>query len=231
MSKSLDELAGNPARAGIIRMVIGQKSEQGEPLTPANVNLALQAFNDFGEIGDDELAAAIAELPQPEAATSNPKPEVESAPAMSVDEWVVATKQVETDLVVARRIVLDAQQEQRQARLAFTNATTAFEKGKPITREQLQLDHIAANQAYKQGIKDGTIQPPQRGASSGPSAYDLGRTGHGGNVNRRYQPTRRGLVPGQRAYSLNESMARSGSARVDVKGAAAVPQVKLPSER
>lgn len=208
MTQTLDELSGNAARATIIRTVIRQKFDLGEPLTPANINLALQGFTDFGEIGDDELAAAIAELPQPEAATSNPKPEVESAPAMSVDEWVVATKQVETDLVVARRIVLDAQQEQRQARLAFTNATIAFEKGKPITREQLQREHIAANQAYKQGLKDGTIQPPQRsqhatgtfrdrtrGHDGGPGASDrFARKSHTGQPFRGEQRFARGDV-------------------------------------
>jgi hypothetical protein len=145
MNKTLDELAGNALRAAAIRSVTRQKFDLSEPLTPANINLALRAYSDFGEIGADELAAAIAELPAANAAPvshdDGPSEAVESAPTMSVDEWVVATKQVETDLVVARRIVLDAQQEQRQARLAFTNATTAFEKGPHRGKSGLQARH------------------------------------------------------------------------------------------
>ena len=115
MSKTLDELTGSVARSAIIRHVIRQKVELGEPLTLANVGLALQgATNDtFGELGDDELAAAVAELEKPataEPATTEPEAEaapVEPLPTVSFDELLAAEKQNEIDLALARRIVLE----------------------------------------------------------------------------------------------------------------------------
>jgi hypothetical protein len=208
---TLDELTGSVMRSMIIRKVVRDKHELGEPLTPANVGLTLAGFHEFGELGEDELAAAIAELEQPEAQPAavyfdqlriqkrvapaaepeaepeaqaepeaNAEPEAEPLPTMSVDELNEASKKVENDLVVARRAVLDWQQEQRLARNAFTNACIAFERGgKPITREQLQRETIAANQAYKQGIKDGTIQPPRLPGRATGSYFDR-MSGHDG---------------------------------------------------
>ena len=174
---TLDELTGVPARSAAIRMVVREAFDLGEPMTPANIGLKCQRFNEFGELGADELAAAVAEIEQP-ATEAQAEPadtssqEVEPLPTMTIDELNEATKQNVNAQVVARRIVLDSQQEQRQAKNAFTNACIAFERGgKPITREQLQRETIAANQAYKQGLKDGTIEPP-RLPGRGPSVID-----------------------------------------------------------
>lgn len=179
---ALDKIRGmTPARASVIRKVVREKFDLGEPLTLANVGLALIAETNltFGELGEDELAAAVAELEQPVAEMSKAEPlsgdtaeaePVETLPTMG--ELNEATKQNANALVSARRIVLDSQQAQRLARNAFTAACTAFERGgKPITREQMQREYIASEQAHKQAIADGTIEPP-RLAGRGRSVID-----------------------------------------------------------
>jgi hypothetical protein len=60
------------------------------------------------------------------------------------------------------------------------------------TREQLQRETIAANQAYKQAVKDGTVAPPVRGPSGKGRSYidrASGRGGDGSDFARRYQGT------------------------------------------
>jgi hypothetical protein len=60
------------------------------------------------------------------------------------------------------------------------------------TREQLQRETIAANQAYKQAVKDGTVAPPVRGPSGRGRSYidrASGRGGDGSDFARRYQGT------------------------------------------
>jgi hypothetical protein len=60
------------------------------------------------------------------------------------------------------------------------------------TREQLQRDTIAANQQYKQDVKDGKVAPPVRGPSGKGRSYidrASGRGGEGNDFARRYQGT------------------------------------------
>lgn len=180
---ALDEIRGMvPQRAAIIRVVVRETFNKGEPLTLANVGLAIAAATNltFGELGEDEQAAAVAELEQPAAEPEAPtngvvgeqhlEAPVETLPTMG--ELNEAAKQNANALVAARRIVLDSQQAQRLARNAFTAACTAFERGgKPITREQMQREYIASEQAHKQAIADGTIAPP-RLAGRGRSVID-----------------------------------------------------------
>jgi hypothetical protein len=112
--------------------------------------------------------------------------------------------------------------EQRTARGKLVEAINFFLNGNAtMTREQLMRDYIASEQ-QKRINGEGR----RHRGGHGPSAVDVGRAGHGGNVNQRYYPIRRGLRPGERAFSLHEAVARSGSAAIDTHGIAAVPAVK-----
>lgn len=68
---------------------------------------------------------------------------------------------------------------------------------KPLqqSREDLVRQHIAANQQYKQDVKDGKVPPPRQGGPRGRSYIDR-TSGRGGNANdfaRRYQGEHAGL--------------------------------------
>jgi hypothetical protein len=234
--------SGNALRDAGLIAVIEEAQASGEPITPANISLnCRQKFNpSFVEVTATELAEAVASLAAREAEPeAQPDTVVErqhldeqpEPPTMTRAEAEQMVKDAQRNLFDVRRELADKVTAQKAARGALAAAVMSWQRGgaPQQTREEMQREHIATEQARKlAGLSiNGRASGP-----GGPSAYDMSRAGaNGRSVNRRYSPTRRGLLPGQRAFSLTDSIARSGSGRVDMKGNAAVPRPKLPSER
>jgi len=133
---------------------------------------------------------------------------------LSHAEAAAALRDWERRLHAARQAINGLTHARQIARAELVKATHFFLTGnKTYSREQLQRDHIASEQARKMAAAEqrGQIPPGM------PSAYDLGRQGHGSNANRRYYPVRRGL-DGQRAFSLRDAQRLSGSAKVATDG-------------
>jgi hypothetical protein len=220
---TLDEICGSAMRAAAIRLVVREASEKGEPLNLANIGLACNQFGPtFGDLGEDELNAAIAELqvlePTPEdegeaeaAAFSRyregqraPLVAPDAEPTMSADEVAEVLHSVEHELVTARQAVLEAQQTQRATRGTLSQTVLSWQNGGQVmTREQLQRDYIASEQARKLAG-----HPHGRRPTAGPSAIDRLAVYSGqGNGNRmqvgshhRATP----LVPGGQLYPVGK---------------------------
>jgi hypothetical protein len=159
--------------------------------------------------------------PHHEARPDAPQPETE--PSLTLVEAQAALAVWQTKAQAARIELRNRDMAQRTARGKLADAINYFLRGNvTMTREQLQREHIASEQQRKAEGGGRRRHAP----SHGPSAYDIGRAGHGNSVNQRYGAVRRALLPGQRAYSLEGAMARSGSAKVDTHGTAAIPAVK-----
>jgi hypothetical protein len=144
----------------------------------------------------------------------------DESPVMTVDEAYQVLSDWQAKMHAARTTLHSCTMEQKAARANLVEKINYFLNGNPQTREALIREHIASENARRAGVK------AHRAATHGPSVVDIGRSGRGGSVNQRYGAVRRGLVPGQRAYSLHDSIARSGSGVVDTHGTAAVPAVK-----
>ena len=160
---------GNPNRdAAIITVIRETIDEQSEPLTWANVALKCERFGpSFGDLSEEEFTLAVASLDASQADTasesSTPVESTEPSPAVSRDEANARIVHANSDLARARGALITAGNRQKQARANLASAISAFVAGQqPMTFEQLARQEIAANQAYKQAVKDGEIAPRQR---------------------------------------------------------------------
>jgi hypothetical protein len=149
-----------------------------------------------------------------------------SSDEMTIQEATAILNDWQHKVQLARDALRDRGIEQKAARGKLVEAITFFLTGnKSIGRDELIRQHLAS-EAAERAARAANGGRRSRAPSHGPSAYDIGRAGHGGNVNRRYAPTRRGVLPGQRAYSLEGSIARSGSGIIDTHGRAPLPADK-----
>jgi len=188
---------------------------------------------DFGTDAD-EVAAMLATIEHPPGAvveqSSGDDTRVEHpadaeplpSPDMSLDEARAVLNDWQVKLHAAKQDADTKRREQQMARQKLVESVNFFLGNPTLTRDQLVREHLAS-EATRKASGAARHRPL---TTHGPSAVDIGRAGHGGNVNRRYYPTRRGLVPGQKAYSLADSVARSGSGIIDTHGTAQVPAVK-----
>ena len=213
-------VTGNPVRDAILRNAIAGLDDHSfaavQAVLPGDFDLDQQELDEMlATMTAGEDAAAPVEAEPVEFA---PEP-----PTLSLLEANAALADWQHKMQLARVALRDRDLEQRTARGKLVEAINFFLRGNvTISREQLQREHIASEQMRK-AAGEARHRPL---TTHGPSVYDIGRAGHGNSVNRRYSPTRRGLLPGQRAYSLEGAIARSGSATVDTHGIAAVPAVK-----
>jgi hypothetical protein len=213
-------VTGNPMRDAILRNALTSLDDH----SLATVQAVLPG--DF-DLDQGELDAMLATMTASKDAAAEPveaeSVEAPEPPTLSLSEANAALADWQHKTQLARMALSERDREQRAARAKLVEAINFFLRGNvTMTREQLQREHIASEQARKAA----GAERHRPLTTHGPSVFDIGRAGHGHSVNRRYSPTRRGLVPGQRAYSIEDSIRRSGSATVDLRGTAPVPAIK-----
>ena len=143
------------------------------------------------------------------------------SPEMTLSEAQEVLADWQHKMQMARIALHDRTMEQKQTRSKLVESINFFLRGGPQSQDDLKREYLASEQQKR--INGDTRRG--RAPSHGPSVVDVGRAGRGGSINRRYGAVRRGLLPGQRAYSLEGAMARSGSGIVDTGGLAKVPVV------
>jgi len=243
-------ITGNPERDALLKdAILKLRTEKGFEPSLRMVQSALPPDFDLDgkELGDMRAAmkrgatGAMAAVEAPDTMSEQIEPApVATAPvepiALGADhdphpvatdqdadlthaEAAAALRDWERRLHAARQSIGELTHARSIARAELVKATHFFLTGNTAySREQLQRDHIASEQARKNELaaQRGQVPPGM------PSAYDLGRAGHGSNANRRYYPVRRGL-DGQRAYSLRDAQRLSGSAKIATDGRALTP--------
>jgi hypothetical protein len=92
---------------------------------------------------------------------------------MTRDEAVAHLKKLNDDLHTVRQERMRCEADVRAAREALWSALAAWNgTGGGYSREMLVRDHIASNQAVKQAIAEGRMQPPTRNARALRSVID-----------------------------------------------------------
>ena len=158
-----------------------EETPSGEPLA-APETLEKIALPDRAEGGE----------PHDPPATSTPEAKITEGQARAMVDAANAR------LGRARETMLTAQNTLKAWRADLSAEILGWQTlFKPLqqSREDLVRQHIAANQQYKQDVKDGKAPPPVRGGPRGRSYIDQ-TSGRGGNANdfaRRYQGEHAGL--------------------------------------
>ena len=180
--------SGNVLRdAGLIRVVQAAQTA-GEPITPANISLhCRQEFGDtFTDVTEGELAECVAYMgPPPEAGNLvsvevgiEPQPEPErEPPTMTYNEAALMVQDAQQNLLAARRELADAMTAQKAARGALSVAVMAWQRGgaPAPTRESLQRDYIASEQARKlAGVNARRMPTPGPSVIDQHAAYSAG---------------------------------------------------------
>jgi len=171
--------SGNLARDTGLTKVVQAATVAGEPITSANISLhCRQEYGDtFSDVSDTELAECVAFITPPAA-----EPEAEPAqvgidpneperepPTMTRNEAALMVQDAQLNLLAARREHADKMTAQKAARGALSVAVMAWQRGGEAqpSREQLQREYIASEQARKLAGVSGRVRP-----TPGPSIID-----------------------------------------------------------
>jgi hypothetical protein len=220
MTNLLDEITGNAMRSQAILSIVQETIAEGS-CDLAAVSLKTDRFgSSFGDIGTDEFAAAV-EMLKP--ITGEPQPPITGEPtpvngtiapptkgepqqqeprlaqpgghvAMTRDEANAHLKSLQEALHTARQERMRCADAVRAARSALWTATGLWNgAGGGYSRESLMRDTIAANQQFKQDVKDGKV-PPRQSRQVANSYFDrVGSYGRGDATSF----VRRSHTPGQ----------------------------------
>lgn len=195
-------------------------------LNLANVAFALPP--DF-DLSQDELDGILAnmggDLPavEPEAPPEASEPQDAadaSAPSMTLDEARERLVKLQNELSAGRGSVLTLQSKLRTSRDKLAKAIQTFISGqKPITREQLQRDHIRSEQARK---ARGEALNGRGQAMPGPSVVDrIAFYSRGGSANQGHgRGFARGAYHSSQRGMMNMDPRRGPVARVPSEGGA-----------
>lgn len=218
----------------IARDVMLRKAVEAHAPDLAAIQAALPSNFDTDQAEVDLMLAHIGKPPLPPGAVAQQSSEgdmenghpaetdAEPSPAMSVEEANADLNDWQHKTQLARNALRDCETAVKTARGKLVEAISFFLTGnKTIGRDELIRQHLASEAAERAARGGGRRG---RAPSHGPSVVDIGRAGHGGNVNRRYQPTRRpDMMTGRRTYSLDGAIARSGTGMIDTHGKAPMP--------
>jgi hypothetical protein len=145
---ALDELTGEPIRSQAILTIVKEALAEGDA-SMAAVSLKTARFGDtFGELGADELAAAVAML-KPDDVTNvkpvEPEPEVEpeTEPQITRDQANAELRERHELLHMARRDRMVAETAQRLAREKLAQAISEWTAGGP-TPDAIRRNELAA---------------------------------------------------------------------------------------
>lgn len=114
----------------------------------------------------------------PADATPRPDPRAAFEARAALDACNRRLDKLRSDLVVAKGKLKEHRADLAQAIFYYQQLGTPQQ----MTREQLVRDTIAANQKYKQDVKDGKVPPPRRPGAKGKSYIDQ-INGHYGDAN------------------------------------------------
>ena len=240
---SLNELSG-VLRANGIRTVAAGVKLRGEPLTIENIGAECAKIlgSTFGSMDPDEHAALMAELEPPEAENGEPRHAAASlaAPAatdgnesghtpttptaeISHGEALTAVREADQRAHDARAVLQDAEKAARLAKVRLETATVEFTTGivGGYSREQLQRDYIASEQARKHAGIEARREP-----SHGPSVFDLSRSGGSGRAGSPFAIKRRPVFDVATGRYVRPYGEAGGFNRDPARG----PIAKLPSD-
>jgi len=191
---------GNDLRDAMIRNAIQKVTERGDPLNlpivqmelPDDFDLSQAELNDFAPKpksgvpnGTPDGSTASNEAVDGSTVSHDTVDEADDLPPMTQAEAREMLVRLNDELSQERGNVITLTTRVRQARERVAKAIAAFQAGfVPVTREQLQREHIASEQARK-----AAGHPSMRGQSMpGPSVVDQAAFRGSRSVNRSYSP-------------------------------------------